>query len=492
MNNLRIYEDISSRTSGDVYIGVVGPVRSGKSTFIKRFMEELVLPNIENESEKVRAIDEMPQSASGKTVMTTEPKFVPEKAVGVVLDDGACLNVKMIDCVGYVISGAEGLKENGTDRMVMTPWSSSPLPFEAAAETGTKKVIDEHSTIGILITSDGSFGEFRRSDYEESEERVIKDLKNTGKPFVIVVNSKYPDSDESITVAMELEKKHGIPVALINCLELNRSDIEHILELCLFEFPVTELKIEVPSWVKVLSRDSSLRKALDDLLQHTAESITSVASIHNSVEMMANNENIKKASIVKTELGNGKSLIKIELDDEIFYKTISENVGYTISSQKDILSVVRNLCVMKKSYDKIAEALKSVEENGYGIVVPSVEDLSLEEPEIVKQTGGYGVKLRASADSIHMIKAKIKTEINPIVGSEKQSEEMVKYLLHEFEENPRQLWESNMFGKSLHCLVNEGLTSKLDHMPKETRGKIAEALQKIVNEGSNGLICIIL
>ena len=492
MNNLRIYEDISSRTNGDVYIGVVGPVRSGKSTFIKKFMEELVLPNIKNDSEKIRAIDEMPQSASGKTVMTTEPKFVPEKAVGVALDDGAYLNVKMIDCVGYVISGAEGLKEDGADRMVMTPWSASPLPFEVAAETGTKKVIDEHSTIGILITSDGSFGDFRRSDYEESEERVIRDLKKTGKPFVIVVNSKYPDSDDSINASMSLEKKYGVPVALVNCLELDRSDIEHILELCLFEFPVTELKIEVPSWLKVLSRDNIIRAELEGVLRDAAENVTNVASIHNSIEKIAENNNVKSVINIKTELGNGRSTIKLELNDEIFYKVISDRVGENISSQKELLAVMGELSDSKKGYDKVAEALKSVEEKGYGIVVPSVEDLSLEEPEIVKQSGGYGVKLRASADSIHMIKAKIKTEINPIVGSEKQSEEMVKYLLHEFEENPIQLWESNMFGKSLHCLVNEGLTAKLDHMPEETRGKIAEALQKIVNEGSNGLICIIL
>lgn len=492
MNNSRIYEDISSRTSGDVYIGVVGPVRSGKSTFIKRFMEELVLPNIDSESERIRANDEMPQSASGKTVMTTEPKFIPEKAVGITLDEGACLNVKMIDCVGYVISGAEGLKEDGTDRMVMTPWSSSPLPFEVAAETGTKKVIDEHSTIGILVTSDGSFGDFKRSDYEESEERVIKDLKKTGKPFVIVVNSKYPDSDEGITVAMELEKKYDIPVALVNCLELNRSDIEHILELCLFEFPVTELKAEVPTWLNILPRESNIRGELESVLRNAAENITSVASIHDNIQKIGENEGIKSVNVIRTELGTGKSCVKIELDDSIFYKVISDRAGENITNQKELLKVLGELSDLKKSYDKVSDALKSVEEKGYGIVVPRVEDLSLEEPEIIKQSGGYGVKLKASADSIHMIKAKIKTEINPIVGSEKQSEEMVKYLLREFEENPIRLWESNMFGKSLHCLVNEGLTSKLDHMPEETRGKIAEALQKIVNEGSNGLICIIL
>ncbi len=492
MMNTRIYEDIRARTNGDVYIGVVGPVRTGKSTFIKKFMEELVLPNIESDSERARATDEMPQSATGKTVMTTEPKFVPEKAVGITLDTGACLNVKMIDCVGYIVDGAEGLRENGEDRMVMTPWSSSPLPFEVAAETGTKKVIDEHSTIGVLITSDGSFGELSRKDFEESEKRVISDLKKSGKPFVIVVNSKYPDSDTSIEVALELEKKHSVPVALINCTELDRKDIEHILELCLFEFPVTELEIDIPSWLSVLDVSSEIKKTLSSAMRETAEMITNVASVHGACEAMSKNDIIDKATVVKTDLGTGKSTIRVDIGDTLFYSVASDLSGEEINSQKELLSLLSTLSSAKKTYDKIADALKSAEDNGYGIVVPGVEELSLEEPEIIKQSGGYGVKLKASADTIHMIKAKIKTEINPIVGSEKQSEEMVKYLLNEFEENPLKLWESNMFGKSLHCLVNEGLNSKLEHMPEDTRKKIGETLQRIINEGSNGLICIIL
>lgn len=492
MNNTRIYEDIASRTNGDVYVGVVGPVRTGKSTFIKKFMEELVLPNIENTSEKTRARDEMPQSASGKTVMTTEPKFIPEKAVEVSLQKGASLRVKMIDCVGYVVEGAEGLLENGEERMVMTPWSNSPMPFETAAEMGTKKVIDEHSTIGLLITTDGSFGDIERKSFEESEKRIISDMKKAGKPFVIVVNSANPDSDESLNVALELEKRYSVPVALINCLELDKSDIEHILELSLFEFPVTELKIEVPSWVKVLDKESDLRVNLEKIMLDTAEKITNVASVHAAAEAMAENDIIERGAVVKTELGSGKSVIKAQMSDSLFYEVLSKKCGREIVDQKDVLSAMSEFSEMKNTYEKVADALEAVEKTGYGIVVPSVEDLSLEEPEIIKQSGGYGVKLKASADSIHMIKTKIKTEINPIVGSEKQSEEMVKYVLKEFEENPLSLWESNMFGKSLHCLVNEGLASKLDHIPDETRKKIAQALQKIINEGSNGLICIIL
>ncbi len=492
MNNTKIYEDIKQRTNGEVYIGVVGPVRTGKSTFIKKFMEELVLPNIENGAERNRARDEMPQSASGKTVMTTEPKFIPENAVSVTLSDSNTMKLKMIDCVGYVVAGAEGLRENGDDRMVMTPWSSNPMPFESAAEMGTKKVIDEHSTIGILITSDGSFGEISRSAYEDGERKVIADLKKSGKPFVIVVNSATPDSDESVTVAMELEKTHGVPVALINCLELDKKDIEHILELCLFEFPVTELQIEVPDWIRALPEKNELKTNIEKILQECAEKITSVASIHSSVESMENCDIIDSASVVNTELGSGRTIVKINVGDLLFYEVISEYAGEEIKNKKELLEVLKTLGSTKKAYDKVADALKSADENGYGIVVPSVEDLSLEEPEIIKQSGGYGVKLKASADSLHIIKAKIKTEINPIVGSEKQSEEIVKYLLNEFEESPEKLWESNMFGKSLYCLVNEGLTSKLDHMPEETRKKIAESLQKIINEGSNGLICIIL
>ncbi len=492
MNNAKIYSDIATRTNGDVYIGVVGPVRSGKSTFIKKFMETLVLPEIENESEKSRARDEMPQSAAGKTVMTTEPKFVPEKAVKIALQGNVGLNVKMIDCVGYIVSGAEGLTENGSDRMVMTPWSQKPLPFEAAAEMGTKKVIDEHSTIGIVITTDGSFGELPRYAYEECENRVIADMKACGKPFVIVLNSSDPDSDTAIQTALELEGRHSVPVALINCAKMEAEDIGHIIELCLYEFPVTELAVTIPSWINSLDRKNYLRTELETAMRETAESIDSVASVHRSIEELGKKEGIKWAGIVSTELGTGKSKVEIKLDDSLFYKALSERCGIDITDEKALFEAICTLGETKHRFEKIREALDAAETTGYGIVVPQVDDLILEEPEIIKQSSGYGVKLKACADSIHMIKAKIKTEINPIVGSEKQSEEMVKFLLNEFEENPRELWESNMFGKSLYCLVNEGLNSKLDHMPQDAREKIGLTLQKIVNEGSNGLICIIL
>ena len=492
MNNTKIYSDIATRTNGDVYIGVVGPVRAGKSTFIKRFMEALVLPEIEDEAEKARARDEMPQSATGKTVMTTEPKFVPEKAVKVSLQGNVGLSVKMIDCVGYIVEGVGGLTENGEKRMVMTPWSASPLPFETAAEMGTKKVITEHSTIGIMLTNDGTVGELPREAFIESENRVIADLKACGKPFVIVLNSSEPDSERSIEIALELEKRHSVPVALINCLEMGIEEIEHILELSLFEFPVTELEIISPTWINSLSKSNPLRLGLESAMIETAERISNVASVHESVEELSDKEGIKWAGVAKTDLGTGKSRVEIKLDDTLFYKALSEKCGLNISNERELFEAVSDLGTTRDRFEKIKEALDTAESTGYGIVVPQIDDLILEEPEIIKQSGGYGVKLKACADSIHMIKAKIKTEINPIVGSEKQSEEMIKFLLNEFEENPRELWESNMFGKSLYCLVNEGLNAKLDHMPQDARDKIGQTLQKIVNEGSNGLICIIL
>lgn len=492
MNNTKIYSDIATRTNGDVYIGVVGPVRSGKSTFIKKFMEELVLPRIENESEKARARDEMPQSADGKTVMTTEPKFVPEKAVKIGLQGNVGLNVKMIDCVGYIINGAEGLTENGEPRMVMTPWSKEPMPFDQAAETGTKKVIDEHSTVGIMVTTDGSIGDLPRSAYEESENRIIADLRSCGKPFVIVVNSKDPDSDESIGIALELEERHGAPVALINCAEMGVEDIEHILELCLFEFPITELTIDFPGWIRSLEKSDVLRSSIEGIMLETAEKISTVASVHKTVEELSKNSDVSGATVITTDLGTGKSKLEVKLDQKLLYNVLSERCGIEITNDKTLFDAMSTMGDTCKRFEKIREALDTAESTGYGIVVPQVDDLILEEPEIIKQSGGYGVKLKACADSIHMIKAKIKTEINPIVGSEKQSEEMVKFLLHEFEENPRALWDSNMFGKSLYCLVNEGLNAKLDHMPQDSREKIGQTLQKIVNEGSNGLICIIL
>ena len=489
---MSIYQDIATRCGGDVYIGVIGPVRTGKSTLIKKFMETMVLPNIDSAATRDRTRDEIPQSAAGRTVMTTEPKFIPDTAVEIALDNNARFRVKMIDCVGYMVDGAQGLTEEGEPRLVMTPWSSEPMAFETAAEVGTRKVIEEHSTIGLMVTSDGTIGDISRSAYEETENRVIAELKAHGKPFVIILNSATPDSDSAIELAFSLEKRHGVPVALVNCLELDEKDIRHILELVLFEFPVTEIEVETPVWLEKLDKEHPIRKTIDEKLSKIASQIRKIADIKYNFDEMCECDDVENVTVLKTDLGCGKSCVKVKIADSAFYKILGESVGVEINGEDELIDVVRELGGVKTKYDRVFEAMKTVEEKGYGIVVPGIEDLHLEEPEIIKQSGGYGVKLKASADSIHMIRAKIQTEVNPIVGSEKQSEEMVKFLLNEFEENPSKLWESNMFGKSLHELVNEGLNTKLEHMPDDAREKLAGALQKIVNEGSRGLICVIL
>ncbi|MBQ9974872.1 MAG: stage IV sporulation protein A [Clostridia bacterium] len=489
---MSIYQDIASRCGGDVYIGVIGPVRTGKSTLIKRFMETTVLPNIESPDVRERTRDEIPQTASGKTVMTTEPKFIPDTAVDIALDDNAHFKVKMIDCVGYMTDGAQGLVEEGETRLVMTPWSSEPMPFDEAAELGTRKVIREHSTIGLMVTSDGTIGDIGREAYEEAENRVIAELRASGKPFVIILNSAYPDSDGAVELAFELEKRHRVPVALVNCLELDDKDIKHILELVLFEFPVVELEVDIPKWISKLSSEHPIRTGLGERLRKIASQIRKIADVRFNFDELFEWDDVEDVTVDKTDLGCGKSKVRVKLSDSAFYRALGESIGMEIGGEGELMDVVRELGEVKNKYGRVIEAMKTVEEKGYGIVVPDVDDLHLEEPEIIKQAGGYGVKLRASADSIHMIRAKIKTEVNPIVGSEKQSEEMVKFLLNEFEENPSKIWESNMFGKSLYELVNEGLNTKLEHMPDESREKLAGALQRIVNEGSRGLICVIL
>ena len=489
---MSIYQDIAARTGGDVYIGVVGPVRTGKSTLIKKFMEEVVVPNIENTDARARALDEMPQSASGKTVMTTEPKFVPDNAVEISLDNNSHFKVKLIDCVGYVVDGAEGLLEDGEPRMVMTPWSKEPIPFERAAELGTKKVIEEHSTIGLMVTSDGSIGDIQRHSYEEAERRVISELKANGKPFVIILNSATPESASTIELAFELEKKYQTPVALVNCLELDEKDIRHILELVLFEFPTVEIEVCPPKWLCGLDDNHTLKKSFLEKLEGVVKRIKKIGDIKSSFDGLSGDSGIENISLEKTDLGCGKTLVNVKFSDEAYYDILSECAGVDIRSEEKLLEVVRELGQVKGKYDRVFKAIRDVEEKGYGIVVPDIADMELEEPEIIKQSGGYGVKLRASADSIHMIKTRINTEISPIVGSEKQSEDMVKFLLDEFRENPTNLWQSNMFGKSLHELVNEGLSTKLENMPEDSREKLAQALQKIINEGSRGLICVIL
>lgn len=492
MTNSSIYGDIKARTGGDIYIGVVGPVRTGKSTFIKKFMETLVLPNMPNINERERARDEMPQSAQGKTVMTTEPKFVPDEAVEVVLDGNAALRVKMIDCVGYIIPGAMGHTEDEKPRMVMTPWSKEELPFDKAAEIGTAKVINDHSTIGILVTTDGTIGELPRENYVDAERRVVRELQEINKPFAVILNSANPDSEAAIELAISMENEYSAPVALVNCTDLTQEDIKKILELVLLEFPIREIGINVPSWIDTLPAEHKLRKTLYTAINKTAAEITKVGQARDAFSGIADEEFGIALYPDAIDLATGRVHLSAEMPEELFYRILGEETGFVIDGEEALMVRLRELSGMKKEYDKLEKALRDVNENGYGIVAPSPEDLTLEEPEIVKQSGGYGVRLRASAPSIHMIRADIQTEVSPIVGSEKQSEDVVKFLLDEFEQDPAKIWESNMFGKSLYELVNEGINAKLSHMPYDSRVKIADTLRKIINDGSSGLICILL
>lgn len=487
-----IYNDIARRTGGDIYIGVVGPVRTGKSTFIKRFMEALVLPNINEGYSRERARDGMPQSAAGKTVMTTEPKFIPDEAVSINIDSCSTFRVKMVDCVGYIVPDALGTIEDGQPRMVRTPWRNEPMPFVEAAEMGTHKVISEHSTIGMLVTTDGSIGDIPRNSYVEAEQRIVNELKELGKPFAIVLNSANPQSDDAISLAYELEAKYDVPVALVSCIDLDAEDIRHILELVLNEFPVCEIRVSLPEWTIALSNEHRIKASIVDNIKRCADGVVKAGDIQNAFSNLSDNEYIKNVSVNEIDLGTGCASVSVAMNDGLYYKVISELTGFEIDGEDKLISLLKSLAVMKERYDRVESALDEAEKRGYGIVMPDIHELRLADPEIVKQAGGYGVRLRASAQSIHMIRANIETEINPIVGTEQQSEDLVKYMLREFEEDPQKIWESNMFGKSLYELVNEGLHSKLEHMPEASRVKLSETLERIINEGSGGLICIIL
>lgn len=492
MTDTAIYKDIATRTDGCIYIGVVGPVRTGKSTLIKRFMEGLVLPNIANGHSRERARDEVPQSASGRTVMTTEPKFVPEEGATVELGEKATFKVKLIDCVGYLVKGAGGHTEDGEARMVMTPWSEESMPFEAAAELGTRKVISEHSTVGLMVTTDGSVCEIPRENYVEAEKRAVAELKAQGKPFVVVLNTADPRSEGARKLAAALKEEYGTEVKAVNCLELTEEDIRGILKSVLYEFPVRELRIKVPTWVGELEDGHPLRSELSARVNDCASRVEKMGDIASVFNGERAGEWEIGGETIGIELGDGSGRVELKVGEGVFYRVLGEKSGIEIKDEKGMLSVIKELSEVKKRYDKVAEALSEVNETGYGIVTPGIEDMRLEEPRIVKQPGGYGVRLKASAPSIHMIKASIETEVSPTVGSERQSEELCKFLLKEFEEDPTKIWETNMFGKSLHELVGEGLNTKLSHMPREAREKLSETLQKIINEGSGGLICILL
>ena len=492
MTETSIYKDIETRTGGDIYIGVVGPVRTGKSTFIKRFMDTLVIPNINSDYKRERAQDELPQSAAGRTIMTTEPKFIPEEAVKVELPDNASLNVRLIDCVGYIVPSSLGYVEEERPRMVKTPWYEHEIPFNMAAEIGTQKVITEHSTIGLLVTTDGSISDISRDEYEEAEERVVEELKSINKPFVMLLNSTSPESAQTLSLASRLTEKYNVPVMPVNCLEMEENLIRQVLAAVLYRFPVREIGISLPNWVMGLHREHWLRSSICGSVKEASQCIGCVGDVSCMIKGLSDNEYVLSAEISNLDLGKGCAEIKAVLSQELIYKIIEEKTALHITNEEELVENLKNLSDIKKKYDRIKNALDEVEATGYGIVMPDIDELTLKEPEIVKQGGRYGVRLSASAPSIHMLKTCIETEVAPVVGTESQSEELLKYLLDGFEEDPLKIWESDIFGKSLSELVNEGLRSKLCHMPVDARSKIQETLERIINDGCSGLICIIL
>ncbi len=492
MERYDLYRDIAERTDGDIYIGVVGPVRTGKSTFIARFMEQLVLPAMESGPRKDRAVDELPQSGSGRSIMTTQPKFVPNEAVSVELADHANLRVRMVDCVGYLVKGAIGKDDGDAPRMVKTPWFDHDIPFEEAAELGTRKVINDHSTIGLVVTTDGSITDLPRLAYVEAEERVVREMKAVGKPFIIVLNSTMPDSDDAKKLQQALHEKYDVPVILLDVAAMNVADIAGLLERVLYEFPLTEVRLDMPEWVQALPTDHWLVQSVLEGMRQSAPVLSRVRDHIRLPEKFESPEYEGKPQLAAIELGRGAVTFALPLPQSLFYRVLGEQCGTAVKGDAHLLTLMADLVAAKREYDRIADALDSVRQTGYGLVAPTQEELTLEEPEIVKQGNRFGVRLKASAPSLHLIRVDIQTEVSPIVGTEKQSEELVKYLLSEFESDPARIWNTNMFGKSLHELVKEGLSNKLMRMPEDVQDKIQETLQRIINDGSGGLICILL
>ncbi|GAA0114408.1 stage IV sporulation protein A [Clostridium senegalense] len=491
MENFNIYNDIAERTQGDIYVGVVGPVRTGKSTFIKRFMEMMVIPNIENEHKKERAKDELPQSGSGKSIHTTEPKFVPNEAIEIKLENGALFKVRMVDCVGYIVKNALGYNEEQGPKMVNTPWFDYEIPFEEAAEIGTKKVINDHSTIGIVMTTDGSIAGLDREEYVEAEERVISELKSINKPFIILCNCKDVNTEESKNLRKEMEEKYDIPVQLVNVMELDKEGVSDIFSNVLKEFPVKEINIDMPQWIEELDSKHWLKVNIMSALKDMSGEITKVRDITKILESLDGLDNLSAIKIKEMKMGDGTSRLDILPKKELFYKILGETCSIDIENESQLLKMMESFYKAKVEYDKVKDALIDVNNTGYGLVAPQLSEMKLEVPELINSGARKGIKLKASAPSLHIIRADVETEV-PIVGTEKQSEDFYKAILDQFENDPSQIWQSNMFGKPLEEIVKEGLQSKLYKMPDDVQNKLQRTLQKIINEGSGGLICIIL
>ena len=486
-----VYEDIKARTGGEIYIGVVGPVRTGKSTFIKRFMDLLVIPNIEDVHSKERAIDELPQSAAGKTIMTTEPKFIPKEAAQIKLSDDVNVNIRLIDCVGYMVEGATGHIENEQERMVRTPWFDHEIPFTQAAEIGTKKVINDHSTIGIVITTDGSFGDIDRMNYEKPEEKTILELKKLNKPFIVVLNSSRPYSDNTIALANQMMNKYKVPVISLNCEQLKKEDITRIMESILAEFPITEIDFFAPKWVEMLPNNHWLKQDVINGVKEILKKMTLIRDV-SSANLSTECEYVDRFKIDSIEMKDGSVKIMVDFDDKYYYSILSDLIGVPIEDEYQLITILRKLATMKSEYEKVSKACDDVRYKGYGVVSPAQEEITIDEPEIVRHGNKFGVKIRAHAPSIHMIRANIETEIAPIVGSESQATDLISYIEQNSKENPEGIWETVIFGKSISQLVDEGIHSKINKLTDESQVKLQDTMQKIVNESNGGLICIII
>lgn len=487
-----LYKDISERTQGDVYIGIVGPVRTGKSTFIRNFMEKLVIPGIENAHIRARAQDELPQSGSGRTIMTTKPGFVPAEAVEIRLPEDNRVRLRLIDSVGYLVDGALGTQEGEALRMVRTPWSEEEIPFEQAAEIGTRKVIGEHSTIGLVVTTDGSVTDLPRAAYVPAEARVIEELKALDKPFAVILNAQNPSAGKTQSLRAALESDYGVPVIAMNVEQMEESDIRGVLERVLGQFPVVRLSVQTPEWLGALDAEHWLVKSLLESLTASVPDSLRIEETAQFAQALTQNPYVESASVRQIDHGSGEASLQMQLGEGMFNQILAEQCGTEIRSDAHLLSLLRELVEAKREYDHVAAALRSVRETGYGLVPPKLDELTLQEPEITQQGGRFGVRLRASAPSLHLIRVDIKTEVSPVVGTEQQSEEMIRYLMEGFEQDPQKLWQSNLFGKPLSDLVREGLSNKLMHMPADTQIKVQQTLEKIINEGSGGMVCILL
>ncbi len=492
MDKFDIFRDITERTNGSVYIGVVGPVRTGKSTFIKRFMELLVLPNMRDPHARERTQDELPQSGAGRTVMTTQPQFVPDQPVTIHLGDNVTFRVRLVDCVGYAVEGARGFEDENGPRLVRTPWFDHEIPFVEAAEMGTRKVIAEHSTVGLVVVTDGSITDIPRAAYVKAEERVIRELQELGKPFLVLLNSIQPESPTTRQLAAELESRYGVTVVPVNCLAMGQNDILELLHELLFEFPVREIGVKLPDWVEELSPDHWLARRYLESIAETLEPVQRLRDIDRAVQAFAEDESVESVTLAKMELGTGTVRIRLEAPRQLFFQIVQEITGFEVQGHHHLLRLMKDLAEAKREYDRIAPALLEARTKGYGVVTPNLEDITFDEPEIIRKGGQFGVKLQASAPSLHLIRANIMTEVTPFVGTEKQGEELARYLTEEFEKDPGKVWNSDFLGKSLQELIREGIQTKLQRMPDNAQQKLQETLTKIINEGSGGLICIIL